>query len=142
MQCLCFSGLFYSAHCSADSFMLLQVARFLPFSLLNNSLFSQVGGEICILIADSQHCRTVETNTILYSNYMPIKNKKNNISHPTKDLHLSHLLTSLVRHHLTYETSHSTVLETEDVHTRMHTNTHTHELHKLPLSFSIVVTPL
>ena len=79
MQCLCFSGLFYSAHCSADSFMLLQVARFLPFSLLNNSLFSQVGGEICILIADSQHCRTVETNTILYSNYMPIKNKKNNI---------------------------------------------------------------
>ena len=73
MQCLCFFGLFYSAHCSADSFMLLQVARFLPFSLLNNSLSSQVGGDICILTADLQHCCTIETNTILYSNYTPIK---------------------------------------------------------------------
>ena len=78
MRCLCFSGLFYSAYCSEDSFMFLQVASFLPFSLLDNSLSSQVGGDICIVITDSQHCCTVETNILWYSNYTPIKKWKNN----------------------------------------------------------------
>ena len=34
----------------------------------------QEGGDICILMADSCCCRA-ETNTTLYSNYPPIKNK-------------------------------------------------------------------
>ena len=34
----------------------------------------QEGGDICTLIADSC-CRMTESNTILKSNYLPIKNK-------------------------------------------------------------------
>ena len=34
----------------------------------------QEGGNLCILMTDA-HCYTAETNTILQSNYPPIKNK-------------------------------------------------------------------
>ena len=35
---------------------------------------AQEGGDICILMADSCYC-LAETNTTLYSNYPPVKNK-------------------------------------------------------------------